>query len=167
MLHCAAILCQGKGFALTLHCGACQTFLKDVVATKTINLKLLGRREAEGETYFFRVMSRVSFFFFFFQVNITVEDENDNPPVFDRQWYEGSIEENSPPGTEVKMEIPLRIHDADTGMNSHFSVNVKGNGSDLFAIDQKTLKIAVKEGAVIDREYRDVYYLRLVARDKG
>lgn len=100
-------------------------------------------------------------------MNITVEDENDNPPVFDRQWYEGSIEENSPPGTEVKMEIPLRIHDADTGMNSHFSVNVKGNGSDLFAIDQKTLKIAVKEGAVIDREYRDVYYLRLVARDKG
>lgn len=67
----------------------------------------------------------------------------------------------------MKIEIPLRIQDADSGINSHFSVNLKGNGSDLFVIDQKTLKIAIKEGAMIDREYRDVYYLRLVARDKG
>lgn len=109
----------------------------------------------------------IVYFIRYSQVNITVEDENDNPPVFDRQWYEGSIEENSPPGSEVKLETPLRIHDADAGINAHFSVNIKGNGSDLFVMDQKTLKIAVKEGAVIDREYRDVYYLRLVARDKG
>lgn len=101
------------------------------------------------------------------QVNITVEDENDNPPVFDRQWYDATVEENASPGTEIKMENPLRIQDADTGVNAAFSVYVKGNGSDLFAVDQKTFTINVKEGALIDREYRDVYYLRLIARDKG
>ncbi len=100
-------------------------------------------------------------------MNITVEDENDNPPVFDRQWYNGTIEENSLPNSEVKLEIPVKIQDADANGNAYFSVNIRGNGSDFFAIDQKTYKIFVKEGAVIDREYREMYYLRLVARDRG
>lgn len=77
------------------------------------------------------------------------------------------MEENSVPGTEVKLEVPLKIQDADAGTNAHFAVYIKGNGSDLFAIDQKTFKISVKDGAVIDREYRDMYYLRLIARDRG
>ena len=100
-------------------------------------------------------------------MNITVEDENDNPPIFDRQWYDATVEENAPAETELKMEVPLHIHDADTGVNAIFSVYIKGNGSELFAVDQKTFKVQVKEGAIIDREHRDVYYLRLIARDRG
>lgn len=98
---------------------------------------------------------------------MTVEDENDNPPVFERQWYEGRVEENSLPGTEVKLEVPLKIHDADAGVNAMYMVAVKGNGSDAFMIDQKTHKIYVRDGAMLDREHRDIYYLRLITKDRG
>ena len=77
------------------------------------------------------------------------------------------MEENALPGTELKIEVPLKIQDADTGVNAAFSLYIKGNGSDSFAVDQKTFKIVVKEGASIDREVRDVYNLRLIARDRG
>ncbi|XP_065213230.1 cadherin-89D isoform X2 [Planococcus citri] len=102
-----------------------------------------------------------------FHVNITVEDENDNPPVFERQWYEGRVEENASPGTEVQLEVPLKITDADAGPNAIFIVAVKGNGSEAFMIDQKTHKITVRDGTMLDRETKDTYNLRLIAKDRG
>lgn len=106
-------------------------------------------------------------FLFSPQVNVTVEDENDNPPVFERQWYEGRVEENALPGTEVKLENPLKIQDADAGVNALFIVMIKGNGSEAFMIDQKTHRVSVRDGAMLDRESRDAYYLRLIAKDRG
>ena len=42
-----------------------------------------------------------------------VEDENDNSPSFDRHIYQGSIQENSPPGTEVILGSVLKVQDPD------------------------------------------------------
>ena len=42
-----------------------------------------------------------------------VEDENDNSPSFDRHIYQGSIRENSPPGTEVILGSVLKVQDPD------------------------------------------------------
>lgn len=100
-------------------------------------------------------------------MNITVEDENDNPPAFDRQSYEGRVEENTVPEAEVKLEVPLRIQDPDLGVNAQFMVMLKGNGSEFFFVDQKLQKILVKEGAILDREVKDTYHLKLVAKDRG
>ena len=47
------------------------------------------------------------------QVKVTVEDENDNSPSFDRHIYQGSIRENSPPGTEVILGSVLKVQDPD------------------------------------------------------
>ena len=48
-----------------------------------------------------------------FQVKVKVEDENDNSPSFDRHIYQGSIQENSPPGTEVILGSVLKVQDPD------------------------------------------------------
>lgn len=37
-----------------------------------------------------------------YEIHVKVLDENDNPPKFDRQIYEGHIRENSNPGTPVQ-----------------------------------------------------------------
>ena len=42
-----------------------------------------------------------------------MEDENDNSPSFDRHIYQGSIRENSPPGTEVILGSVLKVQDPD------------------------------------------------------
>ena len=40
-------------------------------------------------------------------------DENDNSPSFDRHIYQGSIQENSLPGTEIALGSPLKVTDPD------------------------------------------------------
>ncbi|KAK3923914.1 Cadherin-89D [Frankliniella fusca] len=75
-----------------------------------------------------------------FQVAVVVEDENDNPPAFDRPAYEGRIAENAADGAE---------------------------GRDVFALDATTGKLTLRPGQVLDREARAVYHLRVIARDKG
>lgn len=102
-----------------------------------------------------------------FQVNVTIEDENDNPPSFDRDRYEGYVKENSPAGSEIRLDYPIKVHDSDVGINAHFTLTLKGNGSELFAIDQKSRTIVVKEGTSLDREYRDQFEMRIIARDRG
>lgn len=77
------------------------------------------------------------------------------------------MEENASPGTEVQLEVPIKITDADAGVNAMFIVAVKGNGSEAFMIDQKTHKITVRDGSMLDREHKDTYHLRLIAKDRG
>ena len=45
------------------------------------------------------------------QVQITVRDINDNPPMFTKDVYEVSLSEDSPAGTTV---ITVTAHDRDT-----------------------------------------------------
>ena len=47
------------------------------------------------------------------QVKVKVMDENDNSPSFDRHIYQGSIQENSLPGTEIALGSPLKVTDPD------------------------------------------------------
>ena len=47
------------------------------------------------------------------QAKIKVEDENDNSPSFDRHIYQGSIQENSLPGTELALGSVLQVSDPD------------------------------------------------------
>ena len=101
-----------------------------------------------------------------FQVNVVVEDENDNGPVFDRSSYEGHVEENSPGGTEVILDHLIHATDADMGNNAQFTFTLHGDGSEMFTIDRITGRVFVK-GLLLDREEKSVYLLQVVARDKG
>nr|CAD7198728.1 unnamed protein product [Timema douglasi] len=101
-----------------------------------------------------------------YQVNVLVEDENDNPPVFDRSSYEGRIQENSPSGSEVKLDHPIKASDADLGGNAQFTFTLHGEGSELFSVEQPTGRVYLRAGT-LDREEKTIYLLRVVARDKG
>lgn len=97
-----------------------------------------------------------------------VDDENDNPPAFDRPSYEGTIKENCISGTEVDLHYPIQATDADTGVNAHFSVAIFGDGGEMFRIDKHTGKIYFNSAdSPLDREEKSVYDLRLLASDKG
>ncbi|XP_046967543.1 cadherin-89D [Vanessa cardui] len=101
-----------------------------------------------------------------YQIIINVDDENDNPPIFDMSVYEGFITENSKTGTEVKMSSRIQAKDSDIGQNAVFMYTLFGDGHDLFNVDEET-GIVTYVGSKLDREEKSVYLLKIVARDKG
>ncbi|XP_037975546.2 cadherin-89D isoform X2 [Plutella xylostella] len=101
-----------------------------------------------------------------YQIVIHVEDDNDNPPVFDSPSYEGSIIENSKKGTLVKMSGKVRAKDADLGQNALFMYTLFGEGHEQFSVDENTGSVMFI-GYKLDREEKSLYLLKIVARDKG
>ena len=107
------------------------------------------------------------FNFCYFQVTVTVEDENDNPPIFDRASYEGRISEDALGGAEVSLNGEIRATDADSPPNALISFALYGEGRELFALDSQTGKMSLRRGASLDREEKATYLFRIIARDKG
>lgn len=70
------------------------------------------------------------------KISIVVLDANDNDPVFDKEMYEFSLEENLQRGTTVGK---IRASDADIGMNSAIRYNLIPNNSS-FMINSMTGK---------------------------
>lgn len=101
-----------------------------------------------------------------YQVSIIVDDENDNAPIFTHNSYEGKIMENSARNTEVNMTQFIAAKDNDIGSNSEFNYVLAGNGHELFEVDRTSGRVFFK-GSNIDREERDVYKLKIFAKDGG
>ncbi|XP_067624106.1 cadherin-89D [Eurosta solidaginis] len=70
-----------------------------------------------------------------YQVTVEVDDVNDNAPKFNSLSYIGLINENSASGTEISINQPIQIFDADLGKNAEFRVILQGDYSDQFSID--------------------------------
>ncbi|RVE54564.1 hypothetical protein evm_000685 [Chilo suppressalis] len=101
-----------------------------------------------------------------YQVTVNVDDDNDNPPVFEMPSYEGSIRENAKKGTEVRMNNKIKAVDADIGQNALFKFTLFGDGHELFNVNENSGQVTFI-GDKLDREERSVYILNIVARDKG
>ncbi|XP_041968077.1 cadherin-89D isoform X2 [Aricia agestis] len=101
-----------------------------------------------------------------YQITIHVDDDNDNAPIFEFPLYEGVINENAPKGTEVKMNNRITAKDADVNENAIFTYNLLGDGNELFDVEEET-GIVSFVGSSLDREEKDSYSLRIVARDNG
>ncbi|XP_075544524.1 cadherin-related tumor suppressor fat [Dermacentor variabilis] len=69
------------------------------------------------------------------QVNVTVVDVNDNPPMFDHSDYFVSINESLPAGASV---LQVRATDADAGVNAQLSYFLDPAVQADFAIDADT-----------------------------
>ncbi|XP_039518915.1 protocadherin alpha-8-like [Pimephales promelas] len=100
-------------------------------------------------------------------VNITIIilDTNDNRPVFSRETYSVTLEENSAFGTVV---IRVNATDVDEGQNSEVEYSFATLNSkvhDVFELDQVTGEIRVK--GEVDFEDTEVYKLDIQASDKG
>ncbi|XP_071254588.1 protocadherin alpha-7-like isoform X37 [Salvelinus alpinus] len=99
-------------------------------------------------------------------ITITVIDVNDNAPVFERQVYTLTLDENPPLGTSV-----LRLHatDLDDGANGQviytFDNSLKNKAFDLFEIDAVTGEITIR--GLVDFEEQSVYEIDVQASDKG
>lgn len=96
-------------------------------------------------------------------VPVHLADVNDNAPVFNREIYEVSVPETSPPNTPV---IRLKVTDRDEGKNAQvFLEIVGGNEGGEFRVNPDTgmLYTAVP----LDAETKAFYTLTVSAIDQG
>lgn len=95
------------------------------------------------------------------QVNVTVQDVNDNPPVFSSVRYEARVPEDAPLGTSV---LQVTAADADEGTNADIRYRLQDEGTP-FQVDPETGLITVREP--LDFEARRQYALTVQALDRG
>ena len=101
------------------------------------------------------------------EVSITLDDVNDNSPVFSAKslTYVATIPESASRGTRINTIPTLAVSDADIGRNGHIFFSFAGGSSDPFSIDESTGYISVS--GLLDAEYQHNYFLRIIARDQG
>lgn len=99
-------------------------------------------------------------------VEITVQDVNDNPPVFTSMPYQASIPEDALVGTSV---IQVHASDVDMGLNGRvrYSLSAPGteNSENSFVIDPSSG--VIRTAKVLDRESVPHYHLTVYAVDRG
>ncbi|XP_073505759.1 protocadherin alpha-3-like isoform X15 [Phyllobates terribilis] len=100
------------------------------------------------------------------RIVVTVEDFNDNAPVFDQPFYQCSVNENAVEGTLV---FKLNATDLDVGKNGEIlyflSKMVSGEAKDSFNLDKYTGEIRLK--GKIDFEAKKLYEIQVEAIDNG
>ncbi|KAB0362081.1 hypothetical protein FD754_006237, partial [Muntiacus muntjak] len=96
-----------------------------------------------------------------YNVEITLQDINDNPPVFPTDMLDLTVEENIGDGSKI---MQLTAMDADEGANALVTYTIISGADDSFRIDPESGDlIATKR---LDRERRSKYSL-LVRADDG
>jgi len=96
-------------------------------------------------------------------VSITVNDVNDNAPVFQATPYTASIAEDAGTSTSV---ATVSATDDDSGVNSQLSFSITGgNTGNVFQIDGNTGEITTI--GALDRETTSSYNLEVTATDGG
>ncbi|XP_044516180.1 cadherin-23 [Gracilinanus agilis] len=101
---------------------------------------------------------------------VSLEDENDNHPLFTQSTYQAEVMENSPAGTPITvLNGPILALDDDLGVNAVVTYTLLGPERGLFDIDNATGVVVVKPGVVIDREafFPPILELLLLAEDIG
>uniref|UniRef100_A0A4W5PZJ2 Protocadherin 1b n=1 Tax=Hucho hucho TaxID=62062 RepID=A0A4W5PZJ2_9TELE len=98
-------------------------------------------------------------------LRVTVTDQNDNAPKFERSHYEAELAENSPVGHSV---LQVKANDADMSTNGEIDYSLH-QASDavqrLLRIDRSTGIIYVK--GLVDREEESFLKFFVVAKDRG
>ncbi|XP_072481071.1 protocadherin Fat 4 isoform X1 [Notamacropus eugenii] len=97
----------------------------------------------------------------YLQVNVTVQDINDNPPVFGSSHYQAGVPEDAVVGSSV---LQVSAADADEGTNADIRYQLQEDGGP-FHMDPETGLITVREP--LDYEARRQYSLTLQAHDRG
>ena len=99
-------------------------------------------------------------------MQVTVEDINDNKPAFEDHVYQGHIPENSATGTEVSLSKRILATDPDLADVDKVNIEIYGKDSEKFEFDAATGGVYLAKGS-LDREEKEVYYLRLRATDSA
>ncbi|XP_067889067.1 protocadherin-16-like [Heterodontus francisci] len=95
-------------------------------------------------------------------VSITVKDENDNRPMFEKDVYELQVPENQ----EHVSLFMAKATDKDSGENGRVEYEIiEGDPNGHFRIDRNTGVLSTNSG--LDRESISLYALTILARDQG
>ncbi|XP_039607150.1 protocadherin Fat 4 isoform X1 [Polypterus senegalus] len=97
----------------------------------------------------------------YLQVNVTIQDVNDNPPVFEHENYESSVPEDSEVGASVLRVAAL---DRDEGANADIRYSLDPEGTP-FQIDPIVGIVSIREP--LDFEVKRLYSLTIHAVDGG
>lgn len=103
-------------------------------------------------------------------VNVTVENVNDNAPVFEKEVYRTTVMESDRyPHKVITVKAKdddalLTEKDKQLGYNSVW-YSLEGTHASLFAIDNKTGEISIAKGQILDREKQSVLKILVIARD--
>ncbi|XP_078578476.1 cadherin-related family member 1-like isoform X1 [Branchiostoma floridae x Branchiostoma japonicum] len=127
--------------------------LLDYETLQSVQFKVIAREDLAAEHY----SSNAT-------VLVTLEDTNDNSPVFSQSKYDLSVAENSPDGTVVGT---ITATDLDSGQFAAVTYSLQGSGTDKFAVNNLTGEITVAKGNELDRETIPFYFLTLLAEDGG
>uniref|UniRef100_A0A8C2SPN7 Protocadherin Fat 4 n=1 Tax=Coturnix japonica TaxID=93934 RepID=A0A8C2SPN7_COTJA len=106
----------------------------------------------------------------YLQVNVTVQDINDNPPVFSQTLYQARVPEDAPVGASV---LQVAAADADEGTNADIRYRLEGGdggggegaNSLPFEVDPESGVIRIREH--LDYELCQQYSLTVQATDRG
>ncbi|CAL1526834.1 unnamed protein product [Lymnaea stagnalis] len=95
-------------------------------------------------------------------VLVTVEDENDNPPMFLNLPYHCTVSGDAKSGEVIQI---VRAADPDIGVNGELRYILADSHGDKFAINPYTREIVVKS---LDKKDRNMEItLKVIAEDKG
>ncbi|XP_063226687.1 cadherin-87A isoform X2 [Bacillus rossius redtenbacheri] len=95
-------------------------------------------------------------------VNISVRDVNNNHPVFGRESYVASVQEDTPVGTSIEQ---LQATDADTGMNAEISYAIQTGAFEDFAVNNETGLLTIS--GKLDYDRKNTYAIEVIAVDNG
>ncbi|XP_051945095.1 protocadherin Fat 2 [Xyrauchen texanus] len=97
-------------------------------------------------------------------VEVIITDENDNPPQFTEELYQGSILENSRPGEPI---VTLTTTDMDVSADNRQIVCYITDGDPLgqFSVTEAGEEWTVISKSPLDREDKDKYNLMIMATD--
>ncbi|CDQ67310.1 unnamed protein product [Oncorhynchus mykiss] len=98
--------------------------------------------------------------FGYMQVNVTIQDINDNPPMFDHDQYQTSVFEDTAVGSSV---LQITASDRDEGANADIRYFL--DEGTPFQIDPKAGTVIIKES--LDYERKKEYSLTIHAMDNG
>ncbi|KAM6270168.1 protocadherin-23 [Porphyrio hochstetteri] len=96
------------------------------------------------------------------QVNISVVDVNDNPPVFLTKSDKVTISRTQPPGTAVYI---AHAEDRDSGLNGAIKYSIANKPSNAFSIDPSLGVVNLTRTVFADKQQE--YTLHIAAEDSG
>lgn len=103
-------------------------------------------------------------------INASIENVNDNDPIFEKKVYKATVIESSKFPEKI---LTVRAKDADAVLKDidrklgynviHYSLS--GNSAGLFTIDNTTGDIQIAANQILDREKQSVIRLNVIAED--
>ncbi|XP_055711472.1 protein dachsous-like [Phlebotomus papatasi] len=98
-------------------------------------------------------------------VNITIQDVNDNQPIFNQSRYFASVPENATVGTSILQVFATDTDAAENGLVEYAINRRQSDKEQMFRIDPQTGWISVNKP--LDFETKELHELVVVAKDHG